>query len=101
MYDKNTREKYIRVTTVLYPFSGLDKLDIDVVAKAAERGTKVHKICEAIIEGLGEIGVDEQTKPYVESFKQWWDKGHEIVYMEKRFWCDELKISGQVDLLNL
>lgn len=99
MYDKNTREKYIRVTTVLYPFSGLDKLDIDVVAKAAERGTKVHKICEAIIEGLGEIGVDEQTKPYVESFKQWWDKGHEIVYMEKRFWCDELKISGQVDLI--
>ncbi len=99
MSDKNSRENYVRVTTVLYPFSGLDKLDSEVVAKAAERGTKVHKICEAIMSGFGEIDVDDQTRPYVESFKQWWEKGHDIVHMEKRFWCDELKISGQVDLI--
>lgn len=99
MTEKNARENYVRVTTVLYPFSGLEKLDAEIVARAAERGTKVHKICEAIMEGLGELGVDDETRPYVESFKQWWEKGHEIVEMERRFWCDELNITGQVDLI--
>lgn len=95
----NNRENYTRVTTVLYPFSGLEKLDPEVVAHAADRGTRVHKICEAIIQGLGELGIDDETRPYVESFKQWWEKGHEVVEMEKRFWCDELRITGQVDLI--
>jgi hypothetical protein len=97
--DKKTRAKYLRVTNVLYPFSGLDKIDADIVAKAADRGTRVHKICEAIISGLGEIGVDEEIWGYVESFKQWWQLGHELVAMEKRFWDDDLKITGQVDLI--
>ena len=99
MIDKNTRENYVRVTTILYPFSGLEKIDADIVAHAAERGTKVHKICEGIIEGLGELGVEDETRGYVESFKKWWEKGHEVVEMEKRFWCDELHLTGQVDLI--
>ena len=99
MIEKNTRETYTRVTKILYPFSGLEKLDSDVVAHAAERGTKVHKICEGIIGELGELGVEDETRPYVESFKQWWEKGHDVVFMERRFWCDELRISGQVDLI--
>ena len=97
--EKKTRENYTRVTNVLYPFSGLDKIDADIVAHAAERGTKVHKICEGIMEGLGEIGVEEETKGYVESFKLWWNRGHEVIMMEKRFWDDELEITGQVDLI--
>ncbi len=99
MKEINTRDNYTRVTHILYPFSGLDKLDADVVAYAAERGTKVHKICEAIISGLGEIGVDDETWGYVESFKKWWSLGHEVVMMEQRFWDDELAITGQVDLI--
>jgi hypothetical protein len=97
--EKNTRENYIRVTKVLYPFTGLDKIDAALVAHAAERGTKVHKICEGIMKGLGELGVDDETRPYVESFKKWWEKGHEILMMEKRFWDDEHQITGQVDLI--
>lgn len=99
MKDKNARENYTRVTNVLYPFSGLEKIDADVVAHAAERGTKVHKICEGIILGLGELGVDNETSGYVESFKKWWALGHEVVMMEQRFWDDDLKITGQVDLI--
>lgn len=94
-----TRENYTRVTSTLYPFSGLDKLDPEIVARAADRGTRVHKICEGIIQGLGEIGVDEQTDPYVQSFKQWWAEGHDVVLIEERFWDDDLKITGQVDLI--
>lgn len=99
MKDKKTRENYTRVTNVLYPFSGLEKLDADVVAYAAQRGTKVHKICEGIIEGLGEHGVDDETWGYVESFKKWWEKGHDVVSMEQRFWDDENELTGQVDLI--
>jgi hypothetical protein len=97
--EKKTRENYTRVTNVLYPFSGLEKIDSEIVAHAAERGTKVHKICEGIIQGLGELGVDDETRGYVESFKKWWEKGQEVVLMEQRFWDDDLKITGQVDLI--
>lgn len=99
MNDKKTRENYLRVTNVLYPFSGLEKIDPNIVAHAAERGTKVHQICEAIIDGLGEHGVDDETRGYVDSFKQWWEKGHEVLMMEERFWDDEFNITGKVDLI--
>ncbi len=94
-----SRENYKRVTNILYPFSGLEKIDPVILQKAANRGTKVHKICEGIASGLGEYGVDEEIKGYVESFKKWWLLGHEVLMMEKRFWDDELKITGQVDFI--
>jgi hypothetical protein len=99
MQENRSTENYIRVTTVLYPFSGLDKIDTEIVAHAAQRGTKVHNICEGIICGIGELGVDDETRPYVESFKKWWEKGHDVVMMEQRFWDDDLRITGQVDLI--
>lgn len=97
--DQRSRENYLRVTEILYPFSGLQNIDVDVVAHAAERGTKVHKICEGIISGLGEIGIDDETWGYVESFKRWWSEDIHVVKMEERFWDDELKLTGQVDLI--
>jgi hypothetical protein len=99
MTDINTRETYTRVTNVLYPFSGLEHIDPAIVAHAAERGTRVHQICEAIVEGLGEHDVDDEVRGYVESFKLWWALGPEVLMMEQRFWCDELKITGQVDFI--
>ncbi len=96
---EKSRENYLRITNILYPFSGLHNIDADILAYAAERGTKVHKICEGIISGLGEIGVDDETWGYVESFKKWWNLGHEVVMMEQRFWDDDLEITGQIDLI--
>ena len=93
------REDYTRVTSVLYPFTDLDKIPPNILKNAADRGTKVHEICEGIISGIGEHGVDEETRGYVDSFIQWWSKGHKVVEMEKRFWCDDLKITGQCDLI--
>jgi len=97
--NEKSRENYLRVTEVLYPFSGLQHLDPDIVANAARRGTRVHKICEGIVAGLGEYGIDDETRGYVESFKKWWELGQDVIMMEKRFWCDELKITGQVDFI--
>lgn len=97
--EKPLRENYLRVTSILYPFSGLDRIDPDVLAHAAERGTKVHKICEGIMKGIGEIGVDSETEGYVESFKKWFERGIDIVEVERRFWDDELCVTGQVDII--
>ena len=93
------RDNYIRVTKVLYPFSGLEKVNQDIVAYAAERGTKVHKICESIMQGLGEFGVTDELWGYVESFKKWWSQGQTVIEMEKRFWDDDEEVTGQVDLI--
>lgn len=92
-------ERYLRVTEVLSPFSGLEHIDPGVLQNAADRGTRVHKACEGIIEGLGEWNVDDEIYGYVESFKKWWSQGHKVLSMERRFFCSELMITGQVDLI--
>ncbi len=99
MSDNKDKEHYTRVTKILWPFSGLDKIDPDVLENAAIRGTKVHKICEGIVSGLGEIGVEPNIAGYVESFKKWWSIGHEVIMMEERFYDDDLQITGQCDLI--
>lgn len=96
---KESRKNYTRVTTILYPFSGLEKVDPSILEKAGKRGTKVHKICEGLMQGIGEHGVDEETFQYVESFKKWWNEKPKICEIEKRFWDDENKITGQVDII--
>ncbi len=91
--------KYLRVTEILYPFSGLQHINADVLANAANRGTKVHKICEGIASGIGEIGTDDETYGYVESFKKWFETDIKIIEIEKRFWDEDLHITGQVDFI--
>lgn len=90
---------YVRVTEFLYPFSGLNKVDEIILENAAKRGTRVHSICEAIAQGLGEWDVEPAYEGYVQSFKHWWGEGSEIEVMEKRFYCDELMVTGQIDMI--
>lgn len=97
--DEKEREKYLRVTKVLYPFSGLQNVDPEILSNAATRGSRVHKICEGIVTGLGEFGVDSETLGYVLSFKHWWGEGRKVVEVERRFWSDEHKITGQIDMI--
>lgn len=90
---------YTRVTEVLYPFSGLSAINPDVLANAARRGTRVHEVCEGIVRGIGAWDLDEEIQGYVKSFEHWWDEGHNVVAVEKRFYCDELMITGAVDMI--
>lgn len=89
----------MRVTEILSPFSGLDRIPKDILANAAKRGTKVHDICEGIVKGLGEWGIDDETRGYVHSFKKWWETGIKVLALEQRFYCSELMITGQVDMI--
>ena len=54
--DINIQDKsaYTRVTEILSPFSGLDKIPKHILDNAARRGTRVHDVCESIVKGLGE-----------------------------------------------
>lgn len=90
---------YYRVTEVLYPFTGLKFVNTEVLENAAARGTKVHSICEGIVRGLDPWNLKDELAGYVESFQKWWGKGHDVKAIEKRFYCDKLGITGQVDLI--
>ena len=98
-YHVEIKDDYTRVTEVLYPLSGLSSIDPNIVANAARRGTRVHDVCEAIVKGLGTWDIDEEISGYVKSFEKWWSQGHKVLAVEKRFYCSELMITGQVDMI--
>lgn len=95
---KQNQVKFVRVTEILYPFSGLSAVDPYILANAAKRGTRVHELCEQIMKGE-RPDIPSELEGYIHSFMFWWQNGHEIVEMEKRFYCDDLKITGQCDLI--
>lgn len=91
---------YLRVTQVLSPFSGLSRIPKNILEKAAERGTKVHELCDSLIAELGEFGTDEETSGFIESFKSW--KGDKkFLPKPDRFYCDAIGITGECDALYL
>lgn len=94
-----SREEYTRVTTVLYPFSGLQHIDQEIVRAAGDRGTRVHEACELIMKGITDFWVEEDIQGYIRSFDIWWATNPEIVCVEQRFWDDTRHITGQVDII--
>jgi len=88
--------KYVRVTTILYPFSGLSSLPKFILNVAAERGTIVHNICSAKIEGIGYPPYHEKYQGYIDSFDQW-SKDKKFIENLSRLYCDEHLITGEVD----
>jgi len=97
--SEEIREGYRRVTEILTPFNGLHNVNPEILAYACDRGTRVHTICEGIMRGFGEHGVDQDAWGYVGSFKKWWGDGRDVVDLEKRFYCDNHMITGQVDII--
>lgn len=94
MLERNINH-YTRVTEVLYPFSGLDKIDPDILRNAANRGTLVHEICDAIIEEVGIEDYDPILDGYIESFNKWLPK--DFIKKPERFFCEELMLTGECD----
>lgn len=89
-------EDYMRVTEILFPFSGLSVVDQNVLKRASERGSQVHLLCDAIIQDMGICDIDEKLVGYIESFKNWMpDK----MFAQKpaRFYCNKHMITGEID----
>jgi len=91
---------YIRVTTVLQPYSTLGALDPAMVANAADRGTRVHAYCESYALGLLVPQVDDDCKNYFEAFQRWFDQMvAEVIWTEKRMNHKGYKLSGSADMI--
>lgn len=93
------RESYLRVTDILAPLSGIDRVPKAILEAAAARGTLVHSCVNWFINEGDWVGVTNEVAPYVESFKAWYKPGMKTLKTEERFYDDELCITGQVDFI--
>lgn len=94
------RAGYDRVTSILERFSGYEGIDPEILRKAGERGTKVHKYCEAYAKEEWFPTPDEKIKPYVDSFIGWFDTMVEkVICLEERHYNDTYMITGAVDAI--
>jgi hypothetical protein len=89
-------EDYVRVTEVLSHFSGIKNIPPQILQNAAERGTRVHEICDAIINDMGAFDVSENLRGYIDSFNYFLN-GKRFIEKPERFFCDKYKISGECD----
>lgn len=91
---------YARVTEVLKPFTKLELVDSEVLAKACEIGSKVHEYCENYVLGLFLGDIDEECKGFFNSFKNWYDEYVEKFFTsEERLIDKELRLTGKFDMI--
>jgi len=91
---------YPRVTEIISPWSGLDKIPEATLQYAASRGTETHEYCSRIANGDFIVSISDDCRPYVESFRIWFDKiVSETVLSEVRMTDESFGFTGQIDLL--
>lgn len=94
------KEGYLRVTDVLKRYVDFSHIDPVVLSNASLRGQEVHGYCELIAQGIEPFFIGENVRTYVNAFKKWFcENVHEVFSTEKRYYCERLKITGQVDLI--
>jgi hypothetical protein len=74
--------------------------DVEAMSKAkGEIGTRVHALIEDYLQAKPLFySPQSREEAYFESWRMWYDKkAPEIIMKEKRLFCDELMITGQVD----
>jgi hypothetical protein len=98
-------EGYVRVTQVLKPFTPFEHMDPDSrfacnVKAAADRGRRVHELCEAHALGLFVEECDADCKNYFHSFRRWFDEMVCHTYVtEQRLNSEDMRLSGAVDMV--
>lgn len=97
------RINYPRVSDITFPFerAALDLISLEVLAKAAERGTTVHSYCTAFLRNDFVPEPQAEINAYVESFKLAWKTlGEvEVLLTESRLYDDLKGFSGKPDLV--
>ena len=95
------KEGYTRVSEIIGQWRHLDHIDPGVLANKCRIGTSVHeKIC-AEVSGIY-IDEEEAARGYVQSWQKWHKENEEYLYFvetERRFYCDELMITGAIDAI--
>lgn len=92
-------EDYVRVTELIGKFKSLSHIPEDILAKAGERGTAVHKECVKIITNHEESeDFNPEWEGYINSFKQW-VPNKKVLFHEYRIYDNELLVTGEFDLV--
>ena len=90
---------YARVSDIICPFTDFSGIDPLVLANKARIGTEVHKaINDEINDDFPMMAKD--CEGYFNSYLGWRKVCKPIFHRtEERFYCDELRITGQIDAL--
>lgn len=89
----------VRVTEILSCYADFGDVRPEILAAAAERGSKVHAACTAYARGLFVPRLDQELIGYFDSFQRWFDGAVEsVVFTEERFTNDLWGFTGQPDL---
>ena len=91
---------YTRVTAVLETFTNFDSILPHVLENATARGSVIHDFCESHALSLFVDEPPENCKPYIDSFKKWYNEiVMEVFSTEQRVSHPGYLISGQFDLI--
>jgi hypothetical protein len=91
---------YTRISDILKPFTNFNHIDKNILANAADRGTRVHDYCNAYANNIFLADIDEDCQYYVNAFIDWYDLNCvKLLYSEKRLYHDLYKITGKFDLI--
>lgn len=96
--------RFPRVTEILKPYTGYDKVPPQILNNAAARGNTVHALCAGIAKGewIPETMIQPDHLGYVNSFKKWSDSQvKEFVQIEKRYQSESYEFTGQIDYVML
>ncbi|MDR1310093.1 MAG: hypothetical protein LBL95_09410 [Deltaproteobacteria bacterium] len=93
------RPGYVRVTEVLAPYSNFSMVNAATLARAAERGTRVHAHCQDILLGRPLNGVREDEIGCVRNFDAWARNIDEVIGVERRLYHEDLMLTGQIDII--
>lgn len=100
--DNEIPSGYVRVTSVLKVFQDFSNVLPQVLERAADRGQRVHQLCEAHSLGLFIPEVDDDCKHYFSAFTEWFDSRVEkVLVQESRMNSAKYRLSGQVDMIVL
>jgi len=97
--DEQIRPGYTRVTEILAPWNDFKGIPEDVLENKRCIGVKVHDAISLYLECVPVI-VDDNAAGYFDSFRQFMmDSKASVELMERRYYDDRLKITGQIDAL--
>jgi len=91
--------KWPSVTTVLSVFADFSRIHPDVLAAAAARGTRVHRVCAGIARGLFVGEIPEEIDGFIASFQTWFDRVDEVILVEERLQDPVFMYRGTPDLV--
>jgi len=96
------RLSYPRVSDILgkQNRAEFEAIPLEVLANAAERGTKVHAYCNTFAKGLWLPEIEEECRPYFNAFEHWYEQSVDsLLFIGTRLYDDDRMFSGEFDMI--